>query len=324
VLTGGDVLGRSTNELINALIQREITCLDTFSEFPREGQQGIYNGPDGYHPTKEAKLSVLQDFLKVAAYILPKRDSLNAGVIWHNDLHSDNIFVDEANPSQITSIIDWQAVSVYPMFLRVHHPSLIDHDGPKVEGFTKPSLPENMEELDPQEQRAARDLFLAQLLWVFYETQVQKEAPDLLHAFRCLDTLPGQMFGLIGSVFDDGEAHIQSLLADVAEDEIWRKLVGTDDRGNPNVPCPLKYSQDDLERQRLEYAKWERDIERKAQILDAVGAYTGWNGAVSPDEYEEVAKRLEDAKRDFLGREARTLEERERWEKVWPFKDGFT
>ncbi|KAL1970372.1 hypothetical protein VTN77DRAFT_5532 [Rasamsonia byssochlamydoides] len=154
------------------------------------------------------------------------------------------------------------------MFLAAHHPSLIDYDGPKPEGFKKPQLPENIQELNPQGKKAAKALFHAQSLWVFYETQVQKEAPDLLHAFLYKGTLPCQLLGLIGSTFDDGEPHIQKLLADIASEDVWKTLVGTDDRGQPKIPCPLAYSPDELEKQEREYAKWERDIERKAQILN--------------------------------------------------------
>jgi hypothetical protein len=44
---------------MKALVQRELACLNKFSEFPRDCQQGIFNGPGGYRPTKEAKVSVL-------------------------------------------------------------------------------------------------------------------------------------------------------------------------------------------------------------------------------------------------------------------------
>lgn len=271
------LLGGSVNELFATLVQRETKCLEMFTEFPRDCQQGIYNGPGGYQPTKHAKLSVLQDFRKVLKHILPKRDSLNIGMLWHNDLHSDNIFVDKDDPTRITSIIDWQAVPIYPNFLAAHHPALIDHEGPKLEGFVQPLLPENLKDLELNEQKAAKELFVAQSVWLSYEIRVQKEAPDLLHGFRYRDTLPCQILGIIGSTFDDAEPHVQSLLADVAKEEVWKQLVGTDGLGNPNVPCPLKYSEDDLTRQNLEYAKWERDIERKAQIIHEIGVYTGWN-----------------------------------------------
>jgi hypothetical protein len=61
--------------------------------------------PDSYRLTREAKLSVLQVFLRVAQYLLPKRDALAAGILWHNDLHAGNIFVDNALSPHIISTV---------------------------------------------------------------------------------------------------------------------------------------------------------------------------------------------------------------------------
>lgn len=102
------LLGASAENVVKALVKREIACLEKFPSFPRDTQQGIFGGPGGYHPTKEAKLSVLRDFLEICPHLLPEEEKLSTGVLWHNDLHMHNIFVDSENPSQITSIIDWQ------------------------------------------------------------------------------------------------------------------------------------------------------------------------------------------------------------------------
>lgn len=198
---------------MNALIQREIACLNTFKKFPRDRQQGLYRGPGGYHPTKDAKLSVLQDVLKILRYIIPREeeeDFLNRPILWHHDLHVDNIFVDENNPSQITSIIDWQGVPIYPMFLTARQPTAIEHDWPKPDEFIKPTLPSNISKLEPQEQKKERKRHLEQSLWIMYEGHTQIQAPNLLHAFRHAETIPCQILRLIGVVFDDGEPHVQS------------------------------------------------------------------------------------------------------------------
>lgn len=35
-------------------------------------------------------------------------------------------------------------------------------------------------------------------------------------------------------------------------------------------------------------------------MIDEIGVYLGWNGAVSPGDYDEVVRRLELAKERFL------------------------
>ncbi|OQD75577.1 hypothetical protein PENDEC_c006G05661 [Penicillium decumbens] len=97
----------SAESVMEALVQRETACLKKFTTFPQDCQQGIFGGPGCYHPSHKAKLSVLQDFLKIHHHIIPHSKGITGGIIWHNDLHTDNIFVDPDNPSQITSIIDW-------------------------------------------------------------------------------------------------------------------------------------------------------------------------------------------------------------------------
>ena len=125
----------------------------------------------------------------------------------------------------------------------------------------------------------------------------------------------------MGSIYDDGEPHVHKLLDDVTRDDVWKKLVGEGNHSNPSVPCPLSYTERDLIKQGEEYAKWGRDVERKAQVIDELGMYTGWNGAVSPGDYDEVARRLNLAKKRFLDRESKTYAVRILWEKAWPFED---
>lgn len=143
-------------------------------------------------------------------------------------------------------------------------------------------------------------MFLAQTLWLYYETQLYKAAPDLLHAFRYRETVQSDLLGLAGSVFDDGEPHVRRLGAIVAGDGVWRQLVGMDGCGAPVVACPLKYTERDLVRQAEEYARWEGVVERKARVIEELGVYPGWNSAVLPGDYDEMARRLEVAKKRFL------------------------
>jgi hypothetical protein len=82
-------------------------------------------------------------------------------LFWHNDLHSDNIFVNENCPKEITGIIDWQSVHLSPAFLHVHHPFLIECDGPILDGFQKSILPSDFSELAPDAKEKARSLHTA-------------------------------------------------------------------------------------------------------------------------------------------------------------------
>jgi hypothetical protein len=266
-------------------------------------------------------MAVIRDYDQLKLHLLPKDGPCIASMLWHNDLHSDNIFVNEDHPTEITGIIDWQGVHLSPAFLHVLYPSLIEYDGPILEGFEKPQLPSNFADLDATAKEEAQKLLTAQSLWALYQVFVQKQAPELLRVLRYRDTLPCQIMSLIGSTFDDGEPYTQSLLAQLTELEIWTAVVRNNSQQALEVACPIAYSDQELVRQKEELAKWEKDIERKARVIQEVGAYTGWDGAVPPEDYDTYAKRLEQTKANFLDSESKTPEEREQWAAVWPFKD---
>ncbi|KAH7381697.1 hypothetical protein BKA66DRAFT_570821 [Pyrenochaeta sp. MPI-SDFR-AT-0127] len=308
---------KTAQDVLTATMKREIACLDSFSTFPRDRQQGIFNGPGGFRPSKASKMGAIREYSCVLPLIVPRDDAYNASILWHNDLHSNNIFVNKDCPTEITSIIDWQSVHLSPAFLHVHYPSLIEYNGPILNGFKKPELPSNFADLDPVAKENARSLHMAQSIWGLYQIFTQKQAPDLLRTLRYRDTLPSQIMNLIGSVFDDGEPYIQNLLSRLTEPEIWKKVV----KDNDQVPCPLVYSDFEMSQQRDELARWERDVERKAQVIEEVGAYTGWDGAVLPEEYSTMSEKLKNARERFLDRESKTPEERKQWASAWPFTD---
>lgn len=302
----------------------EMTCLRTLQPLFLDRCHGIFNGPLGYHPTRDAKMSVLQDYLQVVPYILPKEEALNSGTMWHYDLHPANIFVDEADNSKITNIIDWQAIPVFPTFAHVDHPALIRYEGEKPTTFEPPTLPTNIEELGPQEKKRVEVRFVEESLWTSYEIQLQQACPALIYSFRHGETLLGQILRFIGLTFDDGEPLIRRLLTELSQSENWKVVVGEDSNGNPKIACPLRYSEEEIRAQKFEHDIWAIDIMRKVQVIEELGAYIGWDGAVPLEQYDDIVVRLENAKQRFLDREADTPEKRDLWEKAWPFRDGAT
>lgn len=303
-------------------MKREEACLNTILESPRDRQQGIFGGPRGFQSSKELKMAVLRDYNRLLPHIVPREDVHTASMLWHNDLHTDNIFVNEDNPTEITGIIDWQSVHLSPAFLHVHYPSLIEHEGQVLDVFEKPQLPSNFSDLDPVAKKAARDLHTAQSLRGLYQIFMQKQAPDLLRTLRYRDTLTCQILTLAGAIFDDGEAYVQDLLSELTKPETWKTVMKSVRKTAAEIPCPLAYSDQERLRHETELLKWERGVEMKAQIIEEIGAYTGWDGAVSPNDYSTMYGRLEEAKRRFLDAESKTPEEREQWTRAWPFKDA--
>lgn len=152
-----------------------------------------------------------------------------------------------------------------------------------------------------------------------YKIYIRKQAPDLLRLLSNRDFLPWQILRLVGSTFDDGEAYVQKTLSALAEAETWQKILCENDQ--KLVRCPLVYSAEQLSKQQIELAKWEREVERKARVFKDIDVYTGWDGAVLPDEYDHMSEALERARENFLDTESQSSAEREQWAKAWPFRN---
>ncbi|EZF78988.1 hypothetical protein H105_00053, partial [Trichophyton soudanense CBS 452.61] len=86
----------------------------------------------------------------------PVLAQLGKPVIWHTDLHMGNIYVSPDNPSQILSIIDWQSISVLPLFLQARWPIFLELPENFVRGFQAPKLPDNLKEMDEEDQQLAK------------------------------------------------------------------------------------------------------------------------------------------------------------------------
>lgn len=147
--------GTSVESHLAASAYRETACIRQSTHFPQP--RGMHGGPRQYQPSSDKKLSVLRDYLKVAPFLLPKDRTLHSSVIWHSDLHTDNIFVDPNDPVKIVGIIDWQSAHFSPLFLQARTPALLNFDGPLPESF-QIKLPENFNLLSPEDQEVAKKL----------------------------------------------------------------------------------------------------------------------------------------------------------------------
>ncbi|QSS53026.1 phosphotransferase enzyme family protein [Histoplasma capsulatum var. duboisii H88] len=304
----------TASEYILASARRERECIQRSAKFPRP--EGIFGGPRSYEPTADAKLAVLDNFEKVAPYLLPKDTSVNIPVLWHSDLHHDNIFVDSADPSKVLSIIDWQSVYLAPLFQQATTPAFLDFDGPKqMEGLSVPSLPNNFGELSLVEKERAKTLLAQQSLYKLYEIQSARQNPPVFKALRNASTLGSQIISLVSQVFNDGESIVNGQLIQVARE--WDQIVGKD-----GPSCPLTATPAEIAAQDVNQRKWEEGVQLMEDVLEALGgSENGWQGWVSHEDYSQMKGKLSIVRKQFLDHMAENEEEREAWDRVWPFQN---
>ncbi|KAJ5155348.1 phosphotransferase enzyme family protein [Penicillium capsulatum] len=304
-------LEASAEDYFLARVYRELTCMESSTSFPRP--QGFFYGSGQYRPSIESKLKALRDYIHVAPLLLPKDQTLSQPTLWHPDLHGDSIFVNPDRPTEILSTIDWQAVNLAPLFLQVHHLVLVEFEGPVPDGLGSIKLPDNFDDLSPEKQLEAKKLRAAQSLYKLYDIQLLQQCPEIAQAMHLKSSFLGQVVGLAGSVFTDGEPILQGMLIRLKEG--WSKIIGE------SIPCPLSFSVEEKERQREDEAKWASGVELMEGVLDQIGAYQGWDGWVNYNGYEPLKKKAKECQKEFLDRYAQSDQERCEWMAVWPFAD---
>lgn len=270
-------------------------------------------GPGTYQPTRENKLNALTCYLELIKFLLPSDESISTSNLWHRDLHVANVFVNPDNPVEITGIIDWQSIELSPLYFQARQPHIIDYDGPPVHGLEKPRPPENMQIMEPEAKERANNLYYQQSLCVLYNTLINKLSPRIYASLEFQQTKSFSLLLLARNILIDGEA---TYLAQVAELEaIWNTLPGA----AQNSPFPFSFS--DKERKTME-ANVEgalRGIELMRSIKECIGDLFPEQGLVMSEQYDEALNALDQMKEQVIEEFATNQNEREEWEREWPF-----
>ncbi|KAF1963163.1 phosphotransferase enzyme family protein [Byssothecium circinans] len=294
-------------EYVAAVAHREIACAEKELKYPRM-PEGLFYGPRQYQPSRSTKVSALNNYLKVAADVLPEEKATHAAVLWHSDLHTQNIFVDPDDPARIIRIIDWQTTSACPLFSQVTRPGFLDFNGPVPQDLGQVSLPENYDQLSPDEQREAKALQQSQTLHNLYMVRSYQQNPHVFLAMQNKDTLRHQVSVVPGTILLDYEPYLNHLLRDVEKE--W-----------PKIAVPASLSAAEVEQQEKDEELWAQGVELMNRFIADVGGFKHWDGRVSHDDYETFRDELSSGIQQFLDREARNAEERQAWLKALPFVD---
>ena len=310
------ILGNSLEEYESAIAHREMICVRNLPRLPRSPV--TLCGPGTYQPTREKKLKALQRHQAMIKYLLPTDQLIQSSCVWHDDLHVENIFVNPTNPTEITGIIDWQSVSLAPLFEHARQPYFLDYEGPPISGLERPRLPENLAQLDPAVQREAKALYLKRSLSALYKTLVHKQNPRLYRAMAFRETPSFDLLSLARNLLVDGEA---TYLAQVLElEKTWAELPGVC-RAHGAAPFPFQFSDEERAEIEADVNGALRGIEAMHGVQDSIGELFPERGLVRNDQYEETRDALRQMKDQVIDMYARDEKEKEIWRESWPFDD---
>lgn len=254
---------------------------------------------------------VLRD---MAMKLLPKLARLSSlqqsarPTIWHTDLHMGNIFVSEQDHSQIVSFIDWQHISISPLFLQARWPVFLSPPDDYALGTRHPELSSDFENFDPHDKEVA--LFEKERADASkaYEIATYLNNRDMYVAFWKIDQPVREFFKRIGDTWDDGMVPLEMCLLKICE--IWGQLGFLDS-------CPLDLSIRDMEtfKQRsIKYKQWNGIQEFAKKYLD-----TDDDGWIAPQmDFDEKGLQNK-ALLDLLIERAQFEEEARETRRMWPF-----
>ncbi|KAB8201650.1 kinase-like domain-containing protein [Aspergillus parasiticus] len=304
----------SAIEFMTAVAKREIATVKSELKYPLM-PEGLFYGPRQYQPIAAKKLSTLHNYLKVAPYTLAENSATHTSVLWHGDLNLQNIFVDPKEPTRILGIIDWQSVSLSPLFTQATRPAFLEYNDPLPETLDKVRLPENFESLNPAEQQKAK----AQTLHNLYLARSRQMNPVVFEAIQGQKTLRHQVSVIPGLTVMDYEPCLNSLLRDIQKE--WRSIVGQKSDGTPSIPCPLQFSADEVQEQERNEELWVQGVRLMEEFTSDTGCFKHWDGKVNEQDYEPSRRQLDEGVERFLQREARSREEQKEWPEALPFVD---
>ncbi|KAL8872159.1 MAG: hypothetical protein Q9174_002159 [Haloplaca sp. 1 TL-2023] len=310
-------------DYLEAIGTRELTCVQNLTKFPTAA--AIFGGPGWYQPTIARKISVLEDYIKVARHLCPKEPVSTAAVIWHEDLHSGNIFVDPDNPTRITSIIDWQCTHVAPLFRHARTPKLLAFDGTKVplglsipKSAIAPQLPDNFEELSVEQQKEVKQenskLKELRIAYKSYEMLSGGHETGVYDALLYQQALEGQLIESAGTTINHTEPITSKLLLRLMDD--WKEVGSRE-----GISCPLSYSKCDRDTFAAEFKEWCECLALFDEVCEGLEVHSDWDGAVNHDVFTAMKERVDQLRDEFLSQMAQSSEERLLWNEAWPFKD---
>jgi len=286
---------------------REVTVIKQLSQLPKSPI--TLCGPGTYQPTKQKKLKALECYLKLYKHILPD-PSVATAHLWHSDLHQANIFVNPSKPTEIVGIIDWQSTEIAPLFYHARQPQIIE--APDVFGLDQPHLPSDVEDLDTEAKKAAHDRFFKESLLVAYNTLVHRKNPRLYSVFNFQQSPEYNMLTFPRNIIVDGEASY--LLESMKYEATWK----TNSRYK-ELPFPLHFSKEERNEISADVEGATRGMELMQSLKDSLEDLFPEHGIVKPEQYEEALDALRQMKEQIVEEYAKTEEDREMWDRQWPF-----
>ncbi|KAL4886042.1 hypothetical protein BJY04DRAFT_213581 [Aspergillus karnatakaensis] len=293
-----------------AVGHREIACVEQIPQLPPT-LLTLYE-PGRYQRSRHTKIAALQNYLRLAKYLLPPGRAITLPTLFPANLKAENIFVNKNNPTEVTCILGWQSSAVLPLFEQACQPPFLDLGDPH---FNLPkSLLRDLSGLSQDELDDIENLTTGSIL-PYYRTHIERTNRPLFDAMRFRKSTSFDMLYAAQNLLVDGEASYQFQCLDL--ESRWSDLPGVQAAGNP--PFPLKFSADEIATIKMDAADAMRGTELMEGLKEHMGTRWPEGGFVEAEDYENVKAALAAEKHVLISKLAKSRQEKIEWDKAWPF-----
>ncbi|KAK5093247.1 Phosphotransferase enzyme [Exophiala xenobiotica] len=232
----------------------DLTALGT-----TRAQLGIWNLSHGetnavrrpHFGSLEEHLHLLTAAQDVITTLAPLLENFSTPVLWHPDLHMGNVFVSEEDYTKIVGLIDWQFTTILPTLTQAQWPLLLTVPDDYETGPSVPKPQADVNEMDPDEQKALREKHEEGVLAKCYEIALNRGNPHTGSALSESPEVVRQLFLLCPDTYKDGIVPLRDCLIRIFKS--WESS------GFPGS-CPIQFTSGELsihQEQLAEYDDWQ-------------------------------------------------------------------
>ncbi|GKZ66423.1 phosphotransferase enzyme [Aspergillus niger] len=268
----------SAIDYIRALANQEISWIKEYA-IPRSPDDPLFTSYSQSHPAEHN--SLLQKYLTVTPHLIPRDKDILGSFLWHTDLRTPNIFVD--NSGHITSITDWQSTWAGPLFLEGRHPHFLDYTG---DLLLKP--PKDFKQLDNDTQKDLREKISRSILLYLYEKYTAKKNPLLDKLLRYPNgKILTHPIHFVGNTWDGDILPLRELLIRIQNN--WTTLHHTD----PTTKCLITFTPNEIHKHHKDSEGWN-EVQDFWDALSGILSRDGWTSYETYDQAVSIYSQIQD------------------------------
>ncbi|CAG8018510.1 unnamed protein product [Penicillium salamii] len=251
--------------------------------------------------------SLLSQFLQLARHLTP--DSHDVPALRHPDLSLSNIMLAPGS-TKIISILDWQDAVIFPRLMQVGYPAFCEHDSSQPQSLKIPSLPDDFNEMEIEQQRQRRAIFRLQEANLYYTAATGIHNKKHMESLR-LPSLAMRQYLLrqYGYPWDADVINLRAALVGITTASVWS--------GISSAACPVVFGDEEREVALAESQAWNESEQLLSQVRDHLSI--DLEGGTEPDNFERAVEGNREFRMEMV-RQAET-DQREICWRNWPYKD---